>query len=127
MSEYIFQQDNTIKKSTSDIKYYTLDGEQDFFDDQQMPRLKTESEKVYAKQIIGSNGNIRYSIRLSLSNKLYDPTSPYGLDKTKSFLDNTVRSPDRFKSVNYKTFDLYTGFLKTKNKSYLYNAERESE
>ncbi|MFO0004426.1 MAG: hypothetical protein ACK559_25190, partial [bacterium] len=70
---------------------------------------------------------IRYCIRLSLSNKLYDPTSTYGLDKTKSFLDNTVRSEDRFKNVSHKVFDLYTTFLKTKNTSWLYNAQREDE
>lgn len=125
MSECIF----SIKKDnkSSLTEYYTLSGNQDFFDENELPRLSSESDKVYAKKIIREDNSIRYCIRLSLSNKLYDPTSTYGLDKTKSFLDNTVRSEDRFKNVSHKVFDLYTTFLKTKNTSWLYNAQREDE
>jgi hypothetical protein len=125
MSDCIF----SIKKDnkSSLTEYYTLSGNQDFFDQNELPRLSSESDKVYAKKVVREDNSIRYCIRLSLSNKLYDPTSTYGLDKTKSFLDNTVRSEDRFKNVSHKVFDLYTTFLKTKNTSWLYNAQREDE
>jgi hypothetical protein len=125
MSDCIF----SIKKDnkSSLTEYYTLSGNQDFFDQNELPRLSSESDKVYAKKVVREDNSIRYCIRLSLSNKLYDPTSTYGLDKTKSFLDNTVRSEDRFKNVSHKVFDLYTTFLKTKNTSWLYNAQREHE
>lgn len=126
MSNYIFSSDKKIQ-SESSVEFYTLSGSEEFFDNNQLPRLSKESDKVYAKKIIRDDGSARYSIRLSLSNKLYDPTSTYGLDKTKSFLDNTVRSENRFKNVNPKTFDLYLNFLKTKNTAWLHNAERESE
>lgn len=106
---------------------YTLSGEEDFFDNDQLPRLNNDSERVYAKKVTRDNGTIKYSVKLSLSNKLYDPMSTFGLDKTKSFLDSTVRNENRFKSVSPKVFEMYTTFLKTKNKAWLNNAQREDE
>jgi hypothetical protein len=126
MNNYIFKQE-TGNKNNSLSSYFTILGEEDFMDANQLPRCKHLTDKVYAKEIINELGIKKYHIRLSLSNKLYDPTSIYGLDKTKSFLDSTVRDPNRFKTVNFKTFSLYLSFLKTKNRSYLFNAEREAE
>lgn len=127
MSEnFIFSSTKKQKKETS-IEFYTMVDHQDFFDEDQLPRLNNDSDKVYAKKIIREDGSVRYSIRLSLSNKLYDPTSTFGLDKTKSFLDNTVRNENRFKNVSHKVFDNYITFLKTKNSSWLLNAQREDE
>lgn len=128
MDNFIFSTNKTNAiKQESNIEYYTVSGNEDFFDEDQMPRLNSDSNKVYAKKTIRDNGTARYSIRLSLSNKLYDPTSQYGLDKTKSFLDSTVRSENRFKNVGPKVFDMYLVFLKTKNTSWLHNAQREDE
>lgn len=126
MNNYIFKQE--VEDHGNNISsYFTISGEEDFSDDNQLPRCEQLTDKVYAKETINDLGTKRYYIRLSLSNKLYDPTSIYGLDKTKSFLDSTVRDPNRFKAVNFKTFSLYLNFLKTKNRSYLFNAEREAE
>ena len=125
-NQFIFNQKRQADPESL-VEYFTISGSEDFFDDDQMPRQNSESEKTYAKKTIRPDGSVKYSIRLSLSNKLYDPTSKYGLDKTKSFLDNTVRNENRFKNVSYKTFELYLSFLKTKNVSWLLNAERESE
>lgn len=127
MDEFIFDSAKTMDAKRSSIEYYTISGMQDFFDENQLPRLNTNTDKVYAKKTIRDNGTARYSIRLSLSNRLYDPTSQYGLDKTKSFLDSTVRNENRFKNVGPKVFDMYTTFLKTKNNSWLHNAQREDE
>lgn len=128
MDDFIFSgnKSNTMKQEVG-IELYTLSGNEDFFDENQMPRKQVDGDKVYAKKIIRDNGSARYSIRLSLSNKLYDPTSQYGLDKTKSFLDSTVRQENRFKNVSPKVFDMYLLFLKTKNTSWLHNAQREDE
>jgi hypothetical protein len=126
MSEYIFspnRQSNTTENKT--LKYYTISGSEEFFDEDQMPRCKNDNSKVYAKEIVNSNNRSNYYVRLSLENKFYNPLSVYGIEKTKSFLDNVVRNDGKFKSVNKKSFDLYLNFLKTKNLSYLYNSERE--
>lgn len=128
MDEFIFSNAKpAVLKQQPSVELYTLSGLQDFFDENQFPRLNTDTDKVYAKKTIRDNGTVRYSVKLSLSNKLYDPTSQYGLDKTKSFLDSTVRSEDRFKNVSPKVFDMYLTFLKTKNNSWLHNAQREDE
>lgn len=127
MDEFIFTNAKTTDAQISLIEYYTMSGLQDFFDENQLPRLNTNTDKVYAKKTIRDNGTSRYSIKLSLSNRLYDPTSQYGLDKTKSFLDSTVRNENRFKNVGPKVFDMYITFLKTKNNSWLHNAQREDE
>jgi hypothetical protein len=127
MSEnFIYTSKSKLRKDPS-VEYYTLAGSQDFFDGNELPRLNQESDRVYAKKTTRDDGSVRYSIRLSLSNKLYDPTSKLGLDKTKSFLDNTVRNDDRFKNVSHKVFDHYITFLKTQNSSWLLNAQREDE
>lgn len=125
--DFIFSKaKNTITKEPT-VEYYTVSGNEDFFDNDQLPRLKTDNDMVYAKKTIRDDNTIRYSIRLSLSNKLYDPTSSLGLDKTRSFLDSTVRNENRFKNVSPKVFELYVNFLKTKNVSWLHNAQREDE
>lgn len=128
MDDCIFSEARSANSAQSpSIEYYTISGYQDFFDENQLPRLNSDTNKTYAKKTIRDNGTVRYSIRLSLSNKLYDPTSQYGLDKTKSFLDSTVRSENRFKNVSPKVFEMYVTFLKTKNNSWLHNAQREDE
>jgi hypothetical protein len=126
MSEYIFSP-NTQASPEQDkvIKYYTVSGKEDFFDEDQMPRTKNEINRTYAKHVISSNARSNYYIKLSLEHKFYNPLAVYGIEKTKSFLDNVVRYDGKFKSVSKKCFDLYLHFLKTKNLSYLYNSERE--
>jgi hypothetical protein len=126
MNDYIFSTKQQNRPEPA-IEFYTLAGNEDYYDNNQLPRLNVDSDKTYAKKTIRDDGTIRYSIRLSLSNKLYDPTSAYGLDKTKSFLDNTVRNENRFKNVNVAVFDWYLNFLKTKNTAWLNNAQREDE
>lgn len=128
MDNFIFtsNKNNTTKQEPA-VEYYTVSGEEDFFDDNQMPRLTDNSDKVYAKKTVRDNGTIRYSVKLSLSNKLYDPTSQQESNKTKSFLDSTVRNENRFKNVSPNVFSMYTAFLKTKNTAWLHNAQREDE
>lgn len=128
MDDFIFSSNkNSLTKQEPSVEYYTISGEQDFFDDNQMPRVNDENDKVYAKKTVRDNGTVRYSVKLSLSNKLYDPTSQQESKKTKSFLDSTVRNENRFKNVSPNVFSMYTTFLKTKNAAWLHNAQREDE
>lgn len=127
MDEFIFSgAKNTVIQSPV-VEYYTLSGLEEFFDDNQLPRVNSDGDNVYAKRTVRDDGTIKYSIRLSLNSKLCDPTSQVGEGNSKSFLDTTVRGDNRFKNVNPKVFDLYTSFLKTKNNSWLLNAQREDE
>jgi hypothetical protein len=116
---------NSGDSEEKEVFYYTTSGDQEFFDEYQLPRVSNLSDKTYAKKTKNKEGVERFFIRLALNNKLYNPTSKLGMERTKSFLDNVVREDRKFKSVNKKTFDLYVSFLKTKNSSYYLNAERE--
>lgn len=107
--------------------FYTIDTEADFIDNN-TPMRNQEDDKVYAKKIIRNNGSIKYMIRLDYSAKLFDPFSIYDKEDQRQsveFLNSICRSNKKFKEVNSKVFDLYLKFLKTKNNSWLYNAERE--
>jgi hypothetical protein len=126
MSEpFMFQQPESVASTGSTEEFYTIINNHDYIDDQDNPRTKTLNTKTLAKKITRDDGTIRYTIKLSNNNKLYNPISIYGQEKQQNFLDKICRSSDRFKEVNLKTFDLYLSFLKSRNISYLNNAERE--
>ena len=106
---------------------YTISGQEDFLDKQELPRLKTNSDKTCAKHVTRIDGSIKYLIRTGLDKKLYNPLSPIDKESNRSFLDRVSRSNDRFRMVNQKAFEWYLKFLQSKNVSWLYNAEREAE
>jgi hypothetical protein len=125
MSDYIFEQVPN-KQTISVQEYYTIIGQQDFVDNNGYPRIETDSSnKIVAKKIIKTDGKTRYAIKIGVNNKLINPVSIYGEEKQSSFLDSVCRASNKFIDVNPKTFELYLNFLKTKNTSWLYNAERE--
>ena len=125
MSNFIFEH-NPGKKEISDIKYYTMIGTEDYVDDDGYPRTNNENNhNVVAKAITKDNGKIRYTIKIGTNNKLMNPISIYGKEKESAFLDSVCRASNKFIDVNLKIFELYLNFLKTKNTSWLYNAERE--
>ena len=109
-------------------EFYSSMGSQDYLDDQNYPRISKENDKrILAKKITREDGSIKYSIKLTNNGKMQNPLSMYGVEKDNTFLDRVCRSNDKFKEVNYKVFDLYINFLKTKNIAWLHNAEREAE
>jgi hypothetical protein len=122
---FMFQQPESVASTGSTEEFYTIINNHDYIDDQDNPRTKTLNNKTLAKKITRDDGTIRYTIKLSNNSKLYNPISIYGQEKQQNFLDKICRSSDRFKEVNLKTFELYLSFLKTRNISYLNNAERE--
>ena len=122
---FMFQQPESVASTGSTEEFYTIISNHDYIDDQDNPRTKTLNNKTLAKKITRDDGTIRYTIKLSNNSKLYNPISIYGQEKQQNFLDKICRSSDRFKEVNLKTFELYLSFLKSRNISYLNNAERE--
>ena len=119
--DFIFKIKDSDEHTTT-IESYTFTGFEDFIDDNNCPRINQDNDnKVLAKKKTRENGSTRYSIKLdSSSRKLFNPL----LYNINAKLENIKPV---FKSVNSKTFNLYITFLKTKNQSWLLNAERESE
>ncbi len=124
---------NHHENSTTEIQkdtFYTVVGLEDELDADGNPVVLEDTDKrTLAKRIIRNNGTIRYSVKLNAQSKFYNPFSIYGNENEEksNFLDRVCRNNNKFKEVNKKAFDLYLKFLKTKNHSLLYNAEREVE
>ena len=84
-----------------------------------------EDEKVYAKQIQRKDHSKRYVIRKASNGQLYNPTSMYGEEQERNFLNKVCRSDDKCMTVNNRTCNLYLQFLDNKNPAYLKNAKKE--
>lgn len=128
MNDFIFKPlDNSTHIDHEKNYHYTIIGSHDFVDEEGNPRLKKNDDtKVLAQKIIRDDGSIKYKIKFNKDNKMENPLSIYGQQKDSTFLDRVCRSNDRFKEVNHKVFGIYLNFLKTKNISWLHNAEREA-
>lgn len=112
--------------AVTDTILYTISEHAESLHDNHAVRNQ-EDEKVYAKQIQRKDHSKRYAIRKSSSGQLYNPTSMYGEEEERNFLNRVCRSDDKFMTVNDRTFNLYLQFLNTKNPAYLKNAQREVE
>lgn len=126
MDNFIFEQ--STRTPTQENEYYTLMGMEDFQDSLNNPRINNSNDnKILAKKIVRDDNSVKFSIKLGNNGKVYNPISIYGEEKKNNFLDRICRSSNKFKEVNFKAFELYVKFLKTKNIAWLHNAEREIE
>lgn len=127
MNDFIFKPLTEQLVTDQGNEYYAILGQHDFIDSESNPRVKkADDARVLAQKIIRDDGSIKYTIKFTRDNKMENPLSIYGAQKDTNFLDRVCRSNDRFKEVNPKVFGIYLNFLKTKNISWLHNAEREA-
>jgi len=118
-------------------KYYTFLGGEDFIDEDGFPRLKEESEQVYAKcslsqkpKHITSRSNLgvdqnsyKYYIALNPSKQAYNPNDPN--QPKGNFVDSVCRDSDKLKEVNQYIFEKYIKFLITKNDGWIREINRD--
>lgn len=126
---FIFQQKKLDYDQLDSIdEFYTIMGDQDYYDDNNNPRLlKDDNKKTLAKKLYVENNKLKYLIKISTDGKFHNPLSVVPKQKmSSSFLDIKCKE-SKFKSVSNKTFNMYINFLRTKNLSWLYNADREAE
>jgi hypothetical protein len=115
----IHQPTNSDKYSS--FVYYTIDGLHDSYTDDIPSVSNPESKHIYAKKLY-NNQQTKFFIRVSNSNKLYNPLSIYDDKKTTSYFNqNNIRYIQTRKNV----FDLYLKFLRTKNVVWFNQAQRE--
>ena len=126
MSEqYIYSEDKEINTLSED-EYFTVSGLEDYLDINNNPRVTSlEDNKILAKKVTREDNSTKYSIKIDSNGKIYNPVSMY-VDK-ESFLDKVCRGSEKFKEVNFKIFNMYINFLRTKNLAWINNAEREKE
>lgn len=105
-------------------EFYTLIGQHEFLDTDKNPRTQTEKSTVCAKKII-TDKTTKFFIKTGVYGKIYDPIGLYSEGTAAKFLARAGKKAWEFKEVNSKVFNMYLSFLKTKNKAWLTNAERE--
>lgn len=105
-------------------EFFTLVGQHEYVDSDNNPRLNTETSNACAKKVI-TDQSTKYFIKTGLYGKIYDPIGLYSEGTGAKFLARAGKKAWEFKQVNAKVFDMYLTFLRTKNKAWLTNAERE--
>jgi len=115
---------NNTQAKNRNIECFTVLGEQDFFDDQNRPRINDEN-KALAKIVAVDDHPNRYYIKVGTYGKIYNPIGLYTEGHSEKFLSKIGRKQFEYKEVNQRVFNMYVSFLTTKNMAWLNNAERE--
>jgi len=123
-NDYFIHNNASVEDDNTQTEFFTLVGKHEFIDDKKNPRSSSESADVCAKKIIG-NKSTRFYIKTGLYGKIYDPIGLFSEGTGAKFLARAGKKAWEFKQVNSKVFDMYLSFLRTKNKAWLTNAERE--
>lgn len=118
---FIKQNKENVDKST---ELYTIIGKHQFLDKNKNPRTNTETNDTCAKKI-SSGSSVKFFIKTGIYGKIYDPIGLYSEGTSAKFLARAGKKAWDYKQVNNKVFDMYLSFLRTKNKAWLTNAERE--
>lgn len=129
---------NHQSHKSSNSRFYTKIGLQDYVDESGYPRLNDENhEHVYAKctkdkkskHFIDSNTSNRYSyyIMTDPSKNIFNPIKLHTIEPNikKSFINQVCKSNLRFTEVSEAIFNKYLNFLATENIQWLNHAQRE--
>lgn len=123
MTDFSIQHSSNETEDKS-MEFYTLIGKHEYIDSNRNPRSSSETSDVCAKKVIGEQST-KFFIKTGLYGKVYDPIGLYSEGTGAKFLARAGKKAWEFKQVNSKVFDMYLSFLRTKNKAWLTNAERE--
>jgi hypothetical protein len=116
-------------------KFYTINNNQDYVDDEGFPRSQIENSKVFAKAVKEvrsknilerSPAYFKYYVRVEPNKTLHDPFMGHSIQTNRtSFVDKICKSEQSFMEVNQSVFTKYINFLKTQNSQWLTDATRE--
>lgn len=120
---FIFHPKNNTELQKT-VKYFCSKKDSDFTDENKFYRKLKEDDTVLAKTIQQDNHTI-YQIKIFNNNELFNPFSKLDRETSNSFLDNVVRTSNKFVNTNKLVFDYYIKFLLTQNIAWLNKAERE--
>ena len=99
-------------------------GKHDWIDEDRNPRKDSETDDVCAKKVPREK-TFKYYIKTGVHGKIFDPIGLFSEGTSAKFLARAGKKAWNFTQVNAKVFDMYVAFLRTKNKAWLINAERE--
>ncbi len=119
-----FQSKETLNASAKpDIVYYTIFGKHTETDEDGNPTQLVEKGAL-AKQIRRGT-KYDYYVMVGNSGRLFDPLGLYATRETSKMSQTRGKPELRLCKTNQQVFDLYVRYLRTKNKAWLRNAERE--
>lgn len=129
---------NTNTTQSNDDKFYCLLGSEDYIDDEGFPRLLDENMNNAVAKVIFSKKSKhftephksygRYYIKLDPNSKIFNPKKILSSIEEKSsmsFINTVCKNEWDFKEVTPQVFQKYITFLKTKNLSWLKDAQRD--
>lgn len=119
-------------------KYYTISGSEDYVDEDGFPRIEdADAKKVYAKCILAkkprsitTNSNLgvdkmgyKFYIAINEARTAYDPTDPN--QPKANFIQTVCKNKNKFLEVNQYVFAKYVNFLKSPNKRWISEINRD--
>lgn len=107
------------KEVVEQDQFFTLTGDQDFFDKDKNPCAKKDSDKVLARKI----GSIR-QIKIGPNGHVFNPVGLYSEKDANKFNKQKGRFEYQYRRVNKEVFDNYVNFLRTKNVAWIRLTER---
>lgn len=118
--------DNKVgQKVVKLAEYFTVNGRQDFLDEDGYPQLTDEGEFAFAKKVSTNSRKPLYYIKGGTDGHFFDPLGMYDERMHNKFKGHAGKFKFEFVQVNERAFAFYINYLRTKNRSYLLNAERE--
>ena len=118
-----FLMDQNKTEDKYEYSYYTLFGDHNGVDDNGNPTTDNlENALAYNKK---TNKEESFYLKVGAYNRIFNPIGLFSEGKSNKFHSKTGKKEYDFTRVNKRVFDWYINFLRTKNLSWLNNAERE--
>jgi hypothetical protein len=122
-----------INDQQPECKFYTLSGQEDFYDEEGYPRSKNENNSFAkavknkpSKHITNTVCAYRYYIQTDPNNTIVDPVVLYTIERNKdSFINKVCKNTNSFTEVSQSVFNKYIKYLETQHSHWLTSAQRE--
>jgi hypothetical protein len=125
-----FKTDNSSKETF----YYTSLGSESFIDKEGFPSERSESKLTCAKKIkdkqskrFSGETGFSFYIKAYGAKKIYNPYTKHTIEKNNnpSRIENMCKSSEYFLEVNEYVFNKYLNYLKTKNKHWFIEVQKD--
>jgi hypothetical protein len=114
-----------IESNVRSVLSYTITGKEDFRDNFDYPRTEFENNKNTHAKCVHVGNSIRYYIKINHAGRLFNPIGMFDESQRLRESRHAGRPNWTWRQTNEDVFMLYIEFLKSKNSSYLLNAERK--
>lgn len=113
-----------IESNIREVLCYTVAGKEDFKDSFGYPRITHENNPSTHAKCVHAGDHTKFFIKMSNGGRIFDPIGMF--DETQRLRESrhAGRPNWTWRTTKETVFKFYIEYLKTKNASYLLNAER---